>query len=310
MPERTLDRPDRLRQLGGVGLVDGAEQHGVWGLHRAADAHRHGRKKPDPVRGAQRRQPFRHPPTDLRRDLGGLQRLWRQQPLHVHGRLSAGQPRGLQGRLRGLLQPPVRRLFHDRPGLLVPVLRRIPDDALVGKERLQRQLYLRGRSRQQRRAAEEPQGLHVQRPRRVLVGGSASKCHGSARSGREPRVLQRQRGLLEDALGPQHRRLQHALPDADHLQGDPFQRARRPAGPAHLDGGVAGPALQPSSRRRSTRKRADRPTVRGQLRHLGHHRALAVRQAAAVAQHGSGGPGTGPIADPLPRRRHARLRVG
>ena len=54
----------------------------------------------------------------------------------------------------------------------------------------------------------------------------------------QPRLLQRQRGLLEDALGEQLRRLEHLLPDADHLQGHPLRRRRstrstraRPPGP-------------------------------------------------------------------------------
>ena len=54
-------------------------------------------------------------------------------------------------------------------------------------------------------AAEEPQGLHLQRPRRVLVGGSASQRGIGAGRGRQPRVLQRQRDVLEDALGAEHR---------------------------------------------------------------------------------------------------------
>ena len=34
LPDRLLDRTDRLRQLGGVGVVDGAEHRGVRRLHR------------------------------------------------------------------------------------------------------------------------------------------------------------------------------------------------------------------------------------------------------------------------------------
>ena len=56
-----------------------------------------------------------------------------------------------------------------------------------------------------------------------------------ARRRRQPRVLQRQRGLLEDALGAEHRRHRHAAPHARLLQGD-ARRARRsiriPRGPA------------------------------------------------------------------------------
>ena len=69
------------------------------------------------------------------------------------------------------------------------------------EERLQRQLHERGRSRPQRRAAEEPQAVHLQRPRRVLVRRPARERRIGARGGRQPRLLQRQRDVLEDALG-------------------------------------------------------------------------------------------------------------
>ena len=55
-------------------------------------------------------------------------------------------------------------------------------------------------------AAQEPQGVPVRRPRRVLVGGSARQRRGRPRRRRQPGVLQRQRDLLEDPLGEQHRR--------------------------------------------------------------------------------------------------------
>ncbi len=55
-----------------------------------------------------------------------------------------GNPR-LQGGLRGLLQPAVRRRARDRQRRLLPLLRRIPDDLLARGERLRRQLHERGR---------------------------------------------------------------------------------------------------------------------------------------------------------------------
>ncbi len=51
----------------------------------------------------------------------------------------------------------------------------------------------------------------------------------------QPCLLQRQRDVLEDALGAEHGRHQHALSHAHLLQGDALQRARGPAGPADLD---------------------------------------------------------------------------
>ena len=58
-------------------------------------------------------------------------------------------------------------------------------------------------TRSARRAAAQSQGLPVGRPRRVLVGRAARQCRGGARRRRAPRVLQRQRDILEDALGEQ-----------------------------------------------------------------------------------------------------------
>ena len=39
--------------------------------------------------------------------VGGIQHLRRQQPVPVHGQLPAREPRGLQGRRQGVLQPAV-----------------------------------------------------------------------------------------------------------------------------------------------------------------------------------------------------------
>ncbi len=72
-------------------------------------------------------------------------------------------------------------------------------------------------------ADPQPQDLHVLRARRVLVRAAARQRHQRARRRREPRLLQRQRGLLEDALGGQ-------LPHARLLQGDARERPRRPLG--------------------------------------------------------------------------------
>ena len=57
-----------------------------------------------------------------------------------------------------------------------------------------------------RRRAPRAPSVPVGRPRRVLVGHPAHERRGGARRRRAPGVLQRQRGVLEDALGEQHRR--------------------------------------------------------------------------------------------------------
>ena len=72
--------------------------------------------------------------------------------------------------------------------------------------------------------------------RRVLVGRPTSERDGSTRCRSEPRLLQRQRGVLEDTLGREPRRREHALSHAHYLQGNPFQRTYGPSGPDHLDG--------------------------------------------------------------------------
>ena len=55
----------------------------------------------------------------------------------------------------------------------------------------------------------QAQGLPVGRTRRVLVEGTARKRHGRPRRGREPRLLRRQRRLLEDAVGAFSGRNEH-----------------------------------------------------------------------------------------------------
>ena len=100
-------RAHRLRQLGRVGLLGGAEHRRVRPVHRASGAQRHRRQQSHPVRRPQRREPLRHPVPDLRRDLAGLQHLRRQQPLHSAQSTARPGTRGLQGRLQGVLQPAV-----------------------------------------------------------------------------------------------------------------------------------------------------------------------------------------------------------
>ena len=97
----------------------------------------------------------------------------------------------------------------------------------------------RRRHRPARRADPQPQDVPVRRTRRVLVRQPARERRGGPRRRREPRLLQRQRVLLEDQVRDQHRRLEHRVPDAGHLQGDARQRRDRPGRPADLDGHLA-----------------------------------------------------------------------
>ena len=99
-------------------------------------------------------------------------------------------------------------------------------------------------------------------------GDAARQRRRRARRGRQPRLLQRQRGLLEDALGER-------LPHARLLQGDARERQDRPEprpGPAR----GATRAVQPG--RRPARERADRDRFTVNCRHAGDRGARRRRQ--------------------------------
>ncbi len=126
-------------------------------------------------------------------------------------------------------------------------------------------------------------------------GNQRANVEAARAAGRAPRVLQRQRGVLEDPLRAEHRRHRHAQPDARHLQGDARKRQDR-SPPGRLDGHLARPTLQPAGRRRPPGERADGADLRGQQRR--HERDQGPgrrRQDAVLAQH-----------DRSPRRRPAR----
>ena len=155
------------------------------------------------------------------------------------------------------------------------------------------------------------QGLHVRRPRRVLVGRTARERRGGARRRRQPRVLQRQRDLLEDALGELDRRHRtrptgrssatrkatpRAAPSTSTAIGtSTATRTRR------LDRAVA---TEPAGRRRRpSRERADRD------------RSAGATTTAAIQVPAADGKlrlwrntGHRPAAATL-TRRHARVRV-
>ena len=298
LPARRCHRPDRLRQLGRLGFVGGARQRRLRHLLRQARAARHRWLEPHRLHRSRRCRQLRPAVPDLRYDLAGLQHLWWQQPVH---RLAGGA--GLQGQL----QP----TFHDalggwRPGL--GLQRRVPDGALARGQRLQCQLLHRGRRRPRRQPDAHAQGLPLGRARRVLVGWPAGQRRGRPRRRGEPRLLQRQRGLLEDTLGKRHRCVSGALPHARQLQRNRRQREDRPDG--RLDGHLARPALLAAGRRRPTRERADWHDLHEQRhrRAVLDHGAGCRRQDAPVAQHQRCRARY--RAGRYPACRHARLRVG
>ena len=291
LPDDGVDRPDRLRQLGRLGELGGPGGRGLRHLPGQARARgRDGRLQPHGLRRARRRRRLRAAVPDLRHDLAGLQPVRRQLALRR-------QPR--RARLQGELQPAVHHARDGRGGL--GVQRRVPDGPLAGAQRLRRLVHDRRRHRPAPRRAARARDVHVRGPRRVLVGRPARERRGGARRRREPRLLQRERDLLEDALGEQP-------PDARHLQGDARERQDRPRA-ADLDGHVARPALQPARRRRAARERAVGPALPGQRRR--HDRDPGPgrrREDALLAQHDDRDPGRGGDRDAA--RRDARLRVG
>ena len=213
------------------------------------------------VRRPRRHGPLRPPVPDVRHDLAGLQPVRRQQPLR---RLARRDRAPTRSATTARSHPRLRR----RPGLAVQ--RRVPDDPVARGQRLQRQLLDRRRHRSARRRAARAQGLPVGRPRRVLVGRAAHERRGRARRRREPRVLQRQRGLLEDALGEQHRRLRNARTGRSSAtrKRTPTRRSIRAR---DVDRHLARPAIQPARRRRPAGERADRHDLHGQRRHVDSH---------------------------------------
>ena len=86
LPQPGLDRADRLRQLGRVGLLGGPADRSLGDLLRQARPRRPGlRRKPHHLRRPRRRRPLGPALPDLRHDLAGLQPLRRQQPLRRAG---------------------------------------------------------------------------------------------------------------------------------------------------------------------------------------------------------------------------------
>ena len=87
-------------------------------------------------------------------------------------------------------------------------------------------------------------------------GEHAGQRRGGPRRRRQPGLLQRQRDVLEDPLGDQHRRLGHPVPHPGLLQGVGGRRRRRPD--QHLDRPVARHAARAGGRHRPARAAPDR----------------------------------------------------
>ena len=130
-------------------------------------------------------------------------------------------------------------------------------------------------------------------------GDAARQRRGGPRRRRQPRVLQRQRDLLEDPLGEQHRRRPTTAYRTLVSYKETHANAKiDPRRPERLDRDLARSALQPAGRRRPARERADRHAVHGQLRHLA--RSTCRRPTARC------GSGATPASPRRPRARPPR----
>ena len=190
---------------------------------------------------------------------------------------TASTPARPAGRaLQGQLQPAVHHARQRARRL--GVQRRVPDGPVARAQRLRRQLHHRHRHRPPRRRAARAQGVPVRGPRRVLVGRAARQRRSRARRRRAPRVLQRQRGVLEDPLGAEHRRQgtphrtlvtykeTHANAKIDPQPGVWTGTWRDPRFSPPADGGrpenaLTGQHLQGQRRRHDARSRCRRPTA-------------------------------------------------
>ena len=300
--DRRIDRPDRLRQLGRVGVVGRAR-----GRRLRASTSRSWCAR-TPARAAS------HVVFVVRDDDGGSKLLFQTsdttwQAYNQYGGNSLYTGRHRPGR--------AYKVSYNRPFTTraAPAPRTGVFNAEYPMVRwLERNGYDVSYStgvdtdRRGARAARAP-GVPVGRPRRVLVGGAARERRGGARRGREPRVLHRQRGVLEDALGAEHRRLGTPYRTLVTLQGD-ARRTRRSIpiaerGPA--PGATRARSAPPADGGRPENA-LDRHDLHGQLLHRRHAGARGRRQAALLAQHQRRDARA--RADGDAGAEHARLRVG
>ena len=263
VPDRHDDGPRRLRQLGRVRVVDtcpptpsrGSTSPRLVRTDTGGDSHILFVVRDD--EGA-----LRPALPDLGHDLAGLQPLRRQQPLHGRAGTAAPTRSATTGRLRREVRRAPRFVFNaeypmvrwlERNGYDVSYFAGIDTDAAARSS---------WSTRPSSPWATTSTGRRAQR----------ANVEAARDAGMQPRLLQRQRGLLEDALGEQHRRYGYALPDAGLLQGDARQREDRshptwtgtwrdPRFSPPADGGTAGERADRARCSRSTPTATIRCTV-------------------------------------------------
>ncbi len=191
----------RLRELVGVVDLDGADERGVRHLHRASG------RAPTTARWSLVPFVVRDESSHSDVVVQASDTTW--QAYNTYGGNSLysctvacppGDSARLQGRVQGVLQPPVP-LRGGRRGTELAHLRRAPDDPLPRGERLRRELPQR-RGRRRRGSLLLNHQVFVSSGHDEYWSGTpASQRRVRPRPRREPGVLQRQRGVLEDALG-------------------------------------------------------------------------------------------------------------
>ena len=218
---------------------------------------RHRRRQPHRLRRPRRRQPLRPALPDLGHHLAGLQRLRRQQPVRRHRR-PAGRTRSAT---TARSTPTAAAETHDFVfNAEYPMVRFLEANGYDVS-------YITGVDTDRRGALiKNHKVVPVGRPRRVLVGRAARQRRGGPRRRRQPGLLQRQRGLLEDALGE---------PSIDGID-TPYRtlvsyketHANAKIDPTARPGPAPGATrVQPAGRRRPAGERPDRHHLHGQRRH-------------------------------------------
>ena len=180
---------------------------GVRRLRRAPGARRHRRREPDPVRRPRRRGVVGHAGQDVGRDVAGLQQVRRQQPLLVHRR-------------RARRETPTRTRARSPCPTTGPFDGTITQDngrsyLFYAEYQMIRFIERNGYDASYTSQADVDANAALLRNHKMIIssghdeywsGPRARQRRGGARRRREPRVLQRQRGVLEDALAAQQRR--------------------------------------------------------------------------------------------------------
>ena len=165
-------QPRRLRQLGRSSASGRCRRRGLRHLHRPAD--RDGRRRRPPATSPSSSATTTATPTCCSRPPTRPGR-----PTTATAATASTTAPARRWRPQGQLQPAVHDPRRADRGLALQ--RRVPDGPLARAQRLRRQLLHRRRLRPPRRRDPRAQGLHVGRPRRVLVGRTARERRGRAR---------------------------------------------------------------------------------------------------------------------------------